>query len=561
MQEREQGQVIPFWFLNDKLKNETLSFQLERIKQVGVNGVILHARYGLPKGFYLSREWFSTVAHILDEASRLGLDTWIYDDFNWPSGTAGGKLTHSHTSLQEKVLVCKGGNLQISRSSFEIAYQHSRYIDPLGKNTGVAFINATHDRYKEYFGRHLGTTIRGFFTDEPGFHAGLFGFVDRGAIPFTEDLLSEFKSRRGYDPQGELSYIWNEFGSRSRKIRLDYWQTVSELYQERFLGSIQRWCHENGVLSMGHLLEEEDPLNLIKSQGNPFTALSCFDWVGYDLISSLKQIHTVSAALADSTARIYHKPNVVAETMGGFGWEMKPEMMIELAGWHARKGANILIPHALFYSTRDDRRFDSPPSLFEEPYWSSFPSMVNRFLQEQKADRGSDPLKIAIYFPVKTLWATYNPNDESRARGISETIKAVSLLAEAKSRSFTYLNDEALKELDLNLSKEVIIPKAEVMPLGSLRALARFLSSGGKLAFINSFPQFADNEHDQNEFERTMQEIRESPNMQFVSLPVEASYINTILQGIQYRVWQELACISPRYAALLIQIKHLLLKA
>ena len=42
------------------------------------------------------------------EAKRLGLHFWIYDEYNWPSGIAGGKVLRDHPEFQ----VTEGGLFQ-----------------------------------------------------------------------------------------------------------------------------------------------------------------------------------------------------------------------------------------------------------------------------------------------------------------------------------------------------------------------------------------------------------------------------------------------------------------
>lgn len=84
MSSRER--VVPFWLLNDRLEKDRLTSQLEAIRGKGVREVIVHPRYGLPDGMYLSREWFDHVSHIVNDAARLSMRIWIHDDINWPSG-------------------------------------------------------------------------------------------------------------------------------------------------------------------------------------------------------------------------------------------------------------------------------------------------------------------------------------------------------------------------------------------------------------------------------------------------------------------------------------------
>jgi len=91
------------WFLNDELKKEELSFQLEQFKEQGVYDIFVNAVWGLDVK-YLSDEFFGFVRYIVDECKRLGLRYWIYDEFNWPSGNAGGELLRDYPWAKGKIL-------------------------------------------------------------------------------------------------------------------------------------------------------------------------------------------------------------------------------------------------------------------------------------------------------------------------------------------------------------------------------------------------------------------------------------------------------------------------
>lgn len=563
MSDRER--VVPFWFLNDRLEKNRLTSQLEAIRGKGVREVIVHPRYGLPDGMYLNREWFDHVGHVVNDAARLGMRVWIHDDINWPGGTVGGELTGKNGHAA-KVIGFKNGRVENPRkSSFQIAYQHTPYLDVLDSSATSAFVSKTHEQYKVALGRHFGKTIQGFYTDEPGFYANAFNFVDRGTLPFTDDLFDEFRHRRGYDPEGEMSYIWQEAGARSRRIRQDYFQTVSELYQERFLGRLANWCHQNNLKFIGHLLEEEDPLNLIKSQGDPFAAASHFDWAGYDLISALTENHSVSAAFARSVAEIYGKPEVMTEAMGGFGWEMPPEKMLEVADWLASHGTSVVVPHALFYSVRGDRKHESPPSLMEEPYWSRFGEFSETF--SQKVDnRERENKDRAIYYPTQALWAMYNPADERAARRISETVRRFSLEYAKAGIEFDYITDDSIANADFGRDAHwyewVCVPSADIVPIETMRRFKEFADNAKRITFVGSYPQFAAKTEDQEEFDQLKGALNnhELHRVDFMDLNVPNSTQISQLAGLQYRVWHELSCLSPRYSDLLIQAKHKLMK-
>ena len=102
----------PFWFLNEKLDEKELSWQIEEMQQKGLSGYVMHARYGLEVP-YLSDEWFAKIGHIVRESERLGMDAIIYDEVDWPSGMSGTRVLDDHpeyimTYLDISWLKCEG---------------------------------------------------------------------------------------------------------------------------------------------------------------------------------------------------------------------------------------------------------------------------------------------------------------------------------------------------------------------------------------------------------------------------------------------------------------------
>ena len=82
---------IPFWSWNDQLDTQELCRQIRWMKDNGIGGFFMHARGGL-KTPYLSEEWMQAIGACCDEAEKLGMNAWAYDENGWPSGFAGGRL-------------------------------------------------------------------------------------------------------------------------------------------------------------------------------------------------------------------------------------------------------------------------------------------------------------------------------------------------------------------------------------------------------------------------------------------------------------------------------------
>src|SRR5215217_2837773 len=87
---REYG-ILPFWFLNGELDPDEMRYQLREFRDKGMPGIILHARFGLEMQ-YIGEKYLDRIKLAVEEAKKLGLQTWIYDEMNWPSGTADKRV-------------------------------------------------------------------------------------------------------------------------------------------------------------------------------------------------------------------------------------------------------------------------------------------------------------------------------------------------------------------------------------------------------------------------------------------------------------------------------------
>ena len=81
--------TAPLWVWNDKLTDEMVLGTLRELAAQGVRQAFVHPRPGLMTP-YLSAEWFRLWKLALDEAVRLDMKLWIYDENSYPSGFAGG---------------------------------------------------------------------------------------------------------------------------------------------------------------------------------------------------------------------------------------------------------------------------------------------------------------------------------------------------------------------------------------------------------------------------------------------------------------------------------------
>ena len=82
---------VNMWFWDDKITEDEISFQLDKFLEMGIYQIFIHPMWGTTVD-YLSDEFFSLIAYMVAEAKRRGQKYWIYDEYNWPSGPAGGNM-------------------------------------------------------------------------------------------------------------------------------------------------------------------------------------------------------------------------------------------------------------------------------------------------------------------------------------------------------------------------------------------------------------------------------------------------------------------------------------
>jgi hypothetical protein len=238
---REYGPA-PFWFLNEKLDEEELSWQIREMKEKGLSGYVMHARYGLEVP-YLSEEWFRKIAHVIAESKKHDMDAIIYDEVDWPSGMSGTRVLDDHpeyilTYLDISWVRCRG------KKSIDMPLEEGKVIAIHGARcTGNA--NA-----KEIYGLELGSLKRlegyakngRFRMDNVSDLDIIYFFVEkemrsfhpRTAFPQPLPEDCPFHQPHGWDwyfPYGTYVDLFNPEA-------VDYFlQTTHEQYKERFKDS------------------------------------------------------------------------------------------------------------------------------------------------------------------------------------------------------------------------------------------------------------------------------------------------------------------------------------
>jgi alpha-L-rhamnosidase len=435
--------ILPFWFWNGEMDEKEMEWQMREYKNKGIPGFFIHGRFGEKIG-YLSDTWFERTKFVVDKAKEIGIDVWIYDEMNWPSGTAERQVLKKYPHLKQKYIelvalnvdgplftfleatddryvntgnskpiaafACTDKEFQTSieklidltpilsfnavipweapegkwRLLYFLEKEVDYYIDTMNPESTNRFLEITHEGYKRAVGKDFGSVVPGFYTDEPAmhyYHVGMENFV----VPWTSQMFKIFREKRGYDLKPYLPALYLDMGEITAQIRYDFWRTLTEQYSETYYKRIRDWCDENGVLFTGHLLFEEWLRLQARCEGNIFKYLKHMHIIGvdhlYPKIGTKKEPDQhVALKLGSSAAHHYGSTRLLCESMGGTYWDCTLERMKWIANWEYVLGVNLFNNHGYHYSIEGERKRDWPPSQFYHHTWWKYYDQFTNYM-------------------------------------------------------------------------------------------------------------------------------------------------------------------------------------
>lgn len=122
---------FPFWGWNGKLDKEELLAQVHSMKEAGIGGFFIHSRDGLETE-YMGEEWMTCVKAVVEEAGKLEMCVWLYDEDRFPAGTAGGQVTAGGDAYR-----CKGLTLEVMEQDAYAELYQSEIKPRLAEGTSL----------------------------------------------------------------------------------------------------------------------------------------------------------------------------------------------------------------------------------------------------------------------------------------------------------------------------------------------------------------------------------------------------------------------------------------
>jgi len=504
---------IPFWSWNDKLDPEELRRQIRVMHDLKMRGFFMHARGGLETE-YLSDEWFDCIRACVDEAKKLGMEAWSYDENGWPSGFAGGILLKDKANWatfvkceasaefpsDETVLgvyviengVCRRVTApEAGISEYTVIYQgwDESYVDTMDPSITEKFIQATHEEYKKRVG--FSDVMPGFFVDEPQYY--------RWATPWSDTMPEQFKKAYGYDVFDLLPALFVDFDG-AEEFRWDYYRLCHILFTEGFIKKVYQWCEENGCKLTGHAVEESTIHGQMWCCGGVMPFYQYEHIPGVDYLS--RNIATdIACRQLDSVIAQTGRKKALSEMFAACGWDVSPNELKRIADLQYVNGVNVMCQHLYPYSIRGQRKTDYPCFYSEHLPWQAHMKEFNEYYNNLGCilSRGKEQARVLVIHPIHSAYLTYKRKED--AASVKELqMDLFALNAMLSNQQIPYhFGDECMMaemakvdgaKIRIGLCEYdyVVVPAMDSLDEATAALLKKYVENGGKVHLFGKKP-------------------------------------------------------------------------
>lgn len=390
-------------------------------------------------------------------------------------------------------------------------------LNHYSKKAVELYLNKMSDAIKAKIGP-MGKFFRSVFTDS----------LELQGANWCDDMLDEFKKRRGYSIKPYIPFILFKTGSQGRpldevygakfsddfkanleRVRFDFETTRIELFRERFLETFINWCKQNGVLSRVQAYGREyHPLESSMMVDIP----ECETWLRSHIGEDLKEYdysqgraYSEVNKFVSSGARLTGKKLVSCEEITNTQVVFNATMeKIKLTGDQSNlsgvthsifHGFNYSPPEAPFpgwvrYGTFFNER---NPNFQFFKLWVAYKSRLSAVFQ--KSTLCSD---IAIMHPLADLWSKYGvqwdpfperaypPYVHNIWEGIHQNGGGCDYVSENVLQKSTFKNGQLT--YGPRTYKLLMIVDAESIHPDTAKAISRYAAAGGMVVFVENEP-------------------------------------------------------------------------
>lgn len=512
------GPVPLWWWSGERVSEERVRWQLQKLRQTGLRNlcVINLAPAGPTYGagaddppFYAER-WWSLFQCALDEAERLGMFLWYYDQIGFSGANFPARLvaeTPEFAGYQLLRLPAGGeppaGATLLGGEGGEVFATVRQGFDWLSPRAAGTLLDRIHGEMERRCGDRLGRVIAGSFQDEL-----------QPMPTWTAAVPALYRERHGEDLLGRLPLLFRG-GPEAGGLRRRFYGLLAELAEEAFFRPLGDWHDRHGMLlgcDQAGPGRKVDPHGAQRLYLDYFRTHRHFSALGSDMDGEAKP-HS-------SLAHIHGGRRVWLEGFHSSGWGGTVEETLHwLVPW-LQAGVTLFDPHAVYYSTRGGWWEWAPPDTgWRQPYAEHYPIFADTVARAcWLLAQGHHLCDLAVYHPGQAVWEHMSPADlrpgehpqaaagrdpDDMVRHIREVYwalvgrqarhEAALGVLRADRRDFDLLDDGALADgrVDngaLHLAEEayrmVILPGAIPPHPEAQRRLGAFVADGGLLLAV-----------------------------------------------------------------------------
>lgn len=548
----------PFWHINGELTTQGIR---ERLRDAywkdGFGGVAVlplspekswttgeMTPGTLPE--YMTPAYFERYGDILQYSTEQKAEVILYDDINFPSGTAWKRIREEYPQLTKKLLGKQERDLKgparITQTmpqgegflgvvamntatlerldlsdcladslltwevpagdwklmAFYLEDAGSPKIDYMDSTAVATFISLSYDRYAEHFGHYFGNTIQKTFFDDVGIYSD-----QRYWNPRIGELF-----RQRYGQPAVLFYpaLWYDIGPETGAARTALFGLRAELMGEGFPKQVAAWCQRHGLSSMGHPPGNYEP-TAVDMYGDPFW------FYRYTQIPLMDAIHGYPFGrsgfkLISSAAEAFGRPVTAAECYGNYAPDMDSQMLYRVAMELMARGINFLVPHGMWY---DESQVKIPPLISHgNPLLGAalhaYSDYVGRAVSLLQG--GRRVADIALLYPIESLeaWYAFDTGRPDTGKdvppGTDYNLLSDWLTGQLRL-DFTFVHPGLLQSdlysvrhgklhLDAQQTGQqyqvLIMPSQQVLSAGALAKIKAFYEDGGKIVATGELP-------------------------------------------------------------------------
>ncbi|QGZ41496.1 alpha-L-rhamnosidase-like protein [Pseudoduganella flava] len=355
------------------------------------------------------------------------------------------------------------------------------------------------------------------FGDRPP-HAVFSDSLEVYNTDWTDDLLAEFKRRRGYDLLPHLPAAFTGQGKDAAALRHDWALTQTELVNERYLTPLNDWARKHGTRFRSQTygqpvvtMSSNRLVDLPEGEGPQFRAFSFTRW-------------------ATSAGHLYGKNVISAET---WTWLNSPafaasplDMKVE-ADRMLLQGVNQFVGHGWPYTppgAREPGYSFYAAAVFNDhqPWWNVLPD-VNAYLTRASwlLRQGEPANDVAVLLPVDDAYASMGPGKMSVSEKMDHYVtEALTTQILDAGHNLDYVDPESVLALGVK-HPVLVLPHVTRLAPEVLEKLQAYARGGGKIVTVGSKPSLApghaDAEKVTQRVTRAAQALFALPGVQFVA--------------------------------------------